>query len=432
MKKIYLGIIVTVVGSLVMFGALLDQWDSESNHKQEPSDLIIYKKMLIGISEQLDGVESNLLINQTSKLADQFSLDLQVAPLSSVSLPESVLDTLQIERSLVLESDSKLIVFNIVKNHPDVLLQLTVPNSQQENYFMDMAMTIALYSGIVLMLFIWLLPLTSRLGKLTELAAEFGNGDLGKRVVLSRFSYIDGLEQSFNQMASRIETLIADNKILAGSLSHDLRTPLACLRFGLEAAIGADSNQKKQVYLNRVENDLTRLEDMLEAFLEYASLEQSGVNLLKRDTSINTLTLSVVEELKPLASDKGIALNVAFDLHEDILIKLDGHWVYRAILNVLSNAIEYAQHNIVIDVNLSSNSVIVSVHDDGIGINHMENEALFAPFSKGDQSRNRDQQHYGLGLAIVSKVLEWHNGQVIASNSNKLSGACFSIHLPVD
>ncbi|MBT0586137.1 HAMP domain-containing sensor histidine kinase [Alteromonas oceanisediminis] len=432
MRKIYLGIIITVVGSLIFIGAILDLLDSESNQQQAPNELSFSQQMLLGIATQLSQIEPEDLIDQTAERARQFDLNLHIVPLSSVSLPASLLSILQEKNALVLESDNRMFVFNTLQNHPGMLLQLTVPARQEESYFTDMMMTLGLYAGLILMLFLWLLPLTSRLRKLTELAAEFGNGDLGKRIQLSRFSYIEGLEQSFNRMAAKIETLIADNKILAGSLSHDLRTPLACLRFGVEAAIETQNREKQSIYLQRVDSELTRLENMLEAFLEYASLEQSGVNLVKQWIDVKALTLSVVDELQPLAKDSAIEFSFALSAYDDTKIRVDAHWVYRAILNVLGNAIEHANNCITVELYTSGNTVTLAIHDDGDGIEGFQSELLFAPFQKGDQSRNRDQQHYGLGLAIVSKVVEWHNGLVSASNSTKLRGACFAIQLPID
>ena len=75
-------------------------------------------------------------------------------------------------------------------------------------------------------------------------------------------------------MASQIEKLVADNKILARSLSHDIRTPIACLRFGLEAALDSKTLEKKDSYLTRMDSELTNMEDMTSAFLEYASMER--------------------------------------------------------------------------------------------------------------------------------------------------------------
>ncbi len=110
---------------------------------------------------------------------------------------------------------------------------------------------------------------------------KIGEGQLSVRIKPSRFSYIKMLENSFNNMASKIEKLVADNKILARSLSHDIRTPIACLRFGLEAAIESDTLDKKNNYLARMDSELTNMEEMTSAFLEYASMERQVLHLKK-------------------------------------------------------------------------------------------------------------------------------------------------------
>ena len=85
--------------------------------------------------------------------------------------------------------------------------------------------------------YLWALitPLAKRLTVLNEAAQRFAKGDLKSRIHLSHFTYIKDVELTFNRMASQIENS-DENKLMASSLSHDIRTPIACLRFGLEAA----------------------------------------------------------------------------------------------------------------------------------------------------------------------------------------------------
>ena len=74
-----------------------------------------------------------------------------------------------------------------------------------------------------------------RLLILSNVAKAFGEGDLNQRVKKGSVSYISDLENEFNHMANRIQTLVEDNKLLGNAVSHDLRTPLARLRFGIDA-----------------------------------------------------------------------------------------------------------------------------------------------------------------------------------------------------
>ena len=94
-------------------------------------------------------------------------------------------------------------------------------------------------------------------------------------------------------MAGKIENLVADNKILVRSLSHDIRTPMSCLRFGIEAALDSKSIDKKNSYLTRMDNELTLMEEMTSLFLDYASMERQALNLKKRLMIQITLGLKI-------------------------------------------------------------------------------------------------------------------------------------------
>ena len=72
----------------------------------------------------------------------------------------------------------------------------------------------------------------------------------------------------------------------------------------------------------------------------------------------------------------------------------------------------------------------ITVEDDGKGIADDKLAIIFTPFVKLDADRSREQGHFGLGLAICSKVMDWHQGSINASNSKQLSGACFTLNFP--
>ena len=91
-------------------------------------------------------------------------------------------------------------------------------------------------------------PLAKRLSVLNEAAKQFASGNTQARINASHFTYIRDVELTFNRMASQIEKLVAENKLMASSLSHDIRTPIACLRFGLDAALDTHDEKKIKTY----------------------------------------------------------------------------------------------------------------------------------------------------------------------------------------
>jgi signal transduction histidine kinase len=239
------------------------------------------------------------------------------------------------------------------------------------------------------------------------------------------------LENSFNNMARQIEKLIADNKILARSLSHDIRTPIACLRFGLEAALDSKTLEKKNNYLTRMDSELTNMEEMTSAFLEYASMERQALHIKKQKIDIKALINSAIDDCQTLVNQKEI--NIMFVApDEEISCYLDYHWCYRALINLISNAIGYANNQILLKAVITNKELIITIEDDGKGIASDKLNIVFTPFVKLDPERSREQGHFGLGLAICAKVLDWHKGSITTSNNKHLSGACFTLSFPLE
>ncbi|TRY33795.1 ATP-binding protein [Aliiglaciecola sp. M165] len=429
MKRIYLSVLFTVVGSLILIGWILDLI-AENELQYEPvSELQIYERIVDGIAKQLNITPEQDLDDLTEQLASQFDLALSIEPLANLALPAQLNTELGQSGKLLLQTSDTALLFKTLSNHPDMLLQMQIAQLRPVNENLEIALTLALYIGVGISLALWLVPLTTRLSLLTRAAEDFGAGKLEKRIVPSKFSYIQDLELNFNRMAAQIETLVADNKLLAESLSHDLRTPVSCLRFGIEAAMDTHDVDKKSHYLERVEDELTRLESMLDAFLSYASMERKAQALLLEEVNLKDIVESCAIELEPLAAQNNIILERKVLCKS--LVKIDPHWIQRAVTNLLSNAIDYAQEKVLIVLNEHSNKLTIEVHDDGPGVPHEKWDSIFSPFVTAEGSRNRQSNSYGLGLAIVSRVVHWHKGHVTVNQSKILNGACFTIVLPM-
>jgi signal transduction histidine kinase len=429
LKKIYIGIVFTVIGSLVFLGWVLDQVVEDAADQSLPADLVVYQKIMAGMATSLNELDSTELQPQLAKLASQYQVNLLLENTANLALPQSLEQQLKANNALMLQSDDATHFYYLLSAHPSNILSMNIPKESEEGYVRDVALTLILYLGIGLSLIIWLVPLTKRLSLLDRLAAQFGQGQLDVRIRPSRFSYIDGIENSFNRMATQIETLVADNKLLAGSLSHDLRTPVACLRFGIEAAMDCDDAQQKADYLQRVEQELTRLEDMLEAFLEYASMERHALSLQPDTHDLMQLVNSVANDLSVLTINHNQTITV--DGPQQVLpLYFDGHWLNRALINLVSNALDYCQECIVIEVKEEELNWQINVHDDGKGVEEDKRESIFDAFVTANKSRTRQNTNFGLGLAIVKRVANWHSGQVKVETSLLLGGACFCLTLP--
>ena len=448
MRRLYISIILTVIGSLFIITWGLDKIVAKQAPVDEQNEYAVYHQLIEGFDHQLSELPVAALTKASQALNQQFQISLQLDKSENIALPQELTSQLTQIGGLLLASETQPYLLKQLSAHPEYIIQLSLPLPVVDNQNINMILTATLYMGVCAILLAWLFPLTRRLFLLTNTAAKIGAGNLTARMPMSRFSYISLLENSFNRMATQIEKLVADNKILARSMSHDIRTPMSCLRFGVEAAIDTQNIDKKNHYLERMETELTRMEDMTTAFLEYAGMERQGFRLKRELVNINDFFNSINADFQSLAEQHNVELKYqasAEFVKQQVKLSLDFHWCYRAIQNLLGNAVQYAQSQVTISTYQKNNRLYITVEDDGKGIPEESIDSIFDPFVKLDVDRSRELGHFGLGLAITAKIIHWHNGSIHARNrqptlstenasaqtTSETSGACFIISLPI-
>ncbi len=451
MRRLYISIILTVIGSLFIITWGLDKIVAKQTPTQAQSEYALYHQLIEGFDRQLSSQDKNNLAHFSQQISQDYQLALQLDKSKNIALPHELTPQLSQTGGLLLASETQPYLLKQLSQHPDYIIQLSLPVTTVEEHKIDMILTATLYLGVCIILLAWLFPLTRRLYLLTQTAANIGAGNLSARMPLNRLSYISMLESSFNRMAAQIEKLVADNKILARSMSHDIRTPMSCLRFGVEAAMDTKDLTKKDQYLARMETELTRMEDMTTAFLEYAGMERQGFHLKLEAININDFLKTINTDFQALAEQHNVTLNyhASDELTKNpVILSLDFHWCYRAIQNLISNAVQYANNEILLASYRRGNQLYINIKDDGKGIPEESIDNIFDPFVKLDVDRSRELGHFGLGLAITAKVVHWHNGTIQVNNKadfpkapndkqqfdsaiTKTSGACFTIALPI-
>ncbi|NRA60653.1 MAG: two-component sensor histidine kinase [Psychrobium sp.] len=430
MRRLYISIICAVLGAIFAMGWGLDLLVDGQEHISERENIATYQRIIDGAANQLAATSPTNIGQATQTLANNFTVTMALEQRNNVQLPPSLAAQLSQPGGLLLASPSGSYLLRNITNHANILLQLQLPGFKEESQHGDLLLTMTLYLGVCLIIILWSLPLTRRLYLLNNTAAKFGAGEFSARLPQSRFSYIHLLERSFNRMATQIENLLADNKILARSLSHDIRTPIACLRFGIEAALDSNSIEKKNSYLNRMDSEITRMEQMTSAFLEYAGLERQMGSLTLQTVNLNQWLCVVCDELTQFAAQQNVVISVT-PSNSDISYAIDGQWFHRAMQNLLSNAVDFAQSKVVVLLTLRQHKIIIHIIDDGPGIAPNNIVKIFEPFVRSGDNRSREQGHFGLGLAITSKVITWHGGTIQASNDKTTGGACFTLTLPI-
>jgi len=428
MKRFYISIIAVVLGAIFAIGWGVDALVEETE-PQHSAEMTIYRQAVDGMTAQLERLPEVALIEAAALQSKDFNLSITLVESKSVALPPSLTQKLSESGGLYLVSEQESYLLKRIPQHDDYLLHLQLPaQAEQADFNTDLMLTIMLYVGVSLIIVLWTFPLTRRLHLLNSMSAKFGEGDLSARIPTSRFSYIKLLENSFNAMADRIETLLLDNKILARSLSHDIRTPVACLRFGIEAAMTTSNVEKKDKYLSRMDSEVTRMEEMTNAFLEYAGMERQMGSVRLQSVDLIPWITTLCNDFEGLAAQQQVVIKLDTQL-TTLSCDIDSQWFYRALQNLLGNAIDYADKQVNCVIRVTESAIVIHIDDDGIGIPDNEQESIFEPFRRLDVDRSREAGHFGLGLAITTKIMDWHQGHVEASNGSSLGGARLSLYL---
>lgn len=259
--------------------------------------------------------------------------------------------------------------------------------------------------------------LTHRLEDLRRGVERWGAGDLGVRVPEHGNDEVAFLARRFNHAAERVENLVTSHKSLLANASHELRSPLARIRMGLEL-IGADSNPRARDEISR---NIGELDQLIDEILLASRLDA-------RETDIGTLenvdlTGLVAEECARAGADLD-----AGAMGSSLMVTGVSKLLRRAVRNLLENARRYSQGPVEVALQQHQGQAVVRVCDHGPGVPPAERERIFEPFYRLPGASEREGS-VGLGLALVRSITHRHHGSVHCED-NGGGGACFVLKLP--
>ncbi|HSJ96103.1 MAG TPA: ATP-binding protein [Myxococcota bacterium] len=280
-------------------------------------------------------------------------------------------------------------------------------------------------TAVALILWRWTRPLWRDLEALQAATARVGGGDFGVRAEVQGRSMLEPIATAFNAMAGRVQALLQSHRDLEQGVAHELRTPLAQLKFDLELARATEDAGERAGRFEAMERDVADLEELVNELLVLASLREAPP-YRPREVPAGGLIDEVLrrahDEMR--ASGRAIAIEAPGHLPDSLVC--DAKYLGRALANVLRNAVRYARSRVAVTVERAGARTTISIDDDGPGVPPQERERLFEPFTRLEGSRGRDSGGVGLGLAIVRSVAEWHGGEARISDS-PLGGARVSI-----
>jgi len=291
---------------------------------------------------------------------------------------------------------------------------------------------VEVFSPLALVFFVvgaslyWLSRKVARpISELARSSQALADGTLGSRVGGQFDEPFGSLAKSYDSMADRIERLIADQQILIGALPHELRGPVARLRFALDTTRYVDDLTEMRGRISTLDHYLNDLEEILEQTLLLVRFQHRDTAVQWGRFDLQRVAADVVEK-----TEQNKSLTVSSDFHVPVSIHGNESLIRLALSNLLSNAARYANSTIRIQATTDEeNRVCLRVEDDGDGVSQEQRDSLFVPLSRIDESRSRDSGGLGLGLSLVELIARQHGGRV-RYFSSALGGAGFAFYWP--
>jgi two-component system sensor kinase ParS len=351
-------------------------------------------------------------------LAQKLKLDLTVLDASDIS---SAMPAEAVARELEGEDGKIYYLWNSQALHGAIRLgPFDPPHESAVVRFLP----VLFYASILLIVGLWLRPLLRDLRILTVASQKFATDYREPLDTASRTTQLVSLATNLDDMSARVSQLIQSQKEMTAALSHEMRTPLARVRFAA-AVLEGEVDESLRGQLRAVNADVQQIDDLISDMLDYARLDHPGLRMSRQVIPLAPWLRQVVSGCPPhqktVSTIQQDGIETAW--MEPRLMEL-------ALSNLLANALRYARQKVSITVMRERDLYRLMVEDDGQGIPEVDRTSIFRAFTRLDDSRNRDTGGFGLGLAIVARIAALHRGRVIAEASTSLGGAKLALEWP--
>lgn len=239
---------------------------------------------------------------------------------------------------------------------------------------------------------------------------------------------VHGLGESINLMLERLEESFRTLEQFSADIAHELRTPLNNLLLQTQVTLSrprSEAEYQEALHLNLVE--LERLQRMVADMLFLARADRGMLELALEDVELAEESRSVAEYFEATAAERSQSIRI----QGSAVVRGDRLMIRRALTNLLSNAVRYSPPGCAVEVDAGGGGdggVFVQVSNPGTAMSKPELKRLFARFARRDDSRGREVEGVGLGLAIVESIMKLHRGRVEAESP--ADQVVFRLHFP--
>ncbi len=252
---------------------------------------------------------------------------------------------------------------------------------------------------------------------------RIGSGDIKYRLAVKRNDELGELAKEINEMSDNIEQMLEAKRQLLLAISHELRTPITRAKLALSLL---DEDEKSSDIVADVNDDLTEMETLIKELLESERLRENHSPLELNTVDVNEIIYQVQGRF---FADAPLVLSLENNLP---LLELDAGRISLALKNIIKNAFTASPEGgeVVVTTTHTDSHIVITIEDNGMGIDKQLIPHLTEPFYRTDRSRQRNTGGTGIGLYLIKAIIDAHNGELIIE-SDIDQGTTVTVLLPI-
>ncbi len=426
MNRAFISLYLVIVISVVLVGWGTDKlWEV---YNPEPEAGPFEQLFFLLVEQELSGAELPEAEQKSRKLSALLGQNIQIyslADLARSSLADRISEG---DIVAVYDEEGRKSSYKRI-SHADYIVRVDLDQKNPDHGRLYIVLLIAFYTVIALVIYFWIWPLSRDLGRLRNQTQNIGVDGAPAKVNLGHRSAVYPLASSFNKMAERIDELLASHREMTYAVSHELRTPLARMKFALEMAKHSAASQTAEKQLDSVREDVAEMDKLISELLAYAGFEQQSQQLELKVGDLKAL----VDQLLAAQQQSGAQKFIQYEIKNYLpanRVKAEWYLLERCLHNVIQNAAKYSKSKICVSLATADGNYQVYVEDDGPGVMREDQEKIFKAFVRLRNEADENKSGFGLGLAIVHRIMKWHGGGVSVAAS-ELGGAKFLLYWPI-
>ena len=314
---------------------------------------------------------------------------------------------------------------------PSILLIYSINYETARDVDLWLTILACVIDVIAIVMWFWIYKrILVPLDKMRIATKKIADGNFDYELDEKDFVEIPFLYNDFEKMRIKLkeneeEKILSENasRELVSNISHDLKTPLTAIRGYVEGILDgvASSPQKVRDYLTTIYNKTNDMTKLIDELLYYSRVSGNEFSYNFEKTNVKEFFDDYVKDLYLELDTIKINFSYSANVDTDTVIDIDREQIKRALNNIVANAVKYMDKKdpeIHFRVKETMDAINIRISDNGRGIDDKDLPHIFERFYRSDASRNTKLGGSGIGLSIVKKVIENHEGSVVAMSKS--------------